>query len=96
MTSPYSFDPQFPVFPNGFISWTETHHEIVSIVSWAMSNDDYPEFLQDILYKNGKGGIWELCSNLAFSFENEYVGFQWDGEWFDTLEAWVLEKIKGE
>lgn len=97
MESPYNFDTQFPHFPNGFVSWTETHHEIVEIVSWAMSNDNYPEYLQDALYKNGKGGIWELCTNWAFEFEVLHANTNWeDAEWFDTLEEWVLKKIQGE
>lgn len=94
MTSP---NTQSPHFPNGFVSWTETHHVIVEIISRLMDQDEYPEALEKIHYQMGTGGIWELCSDLTFEFENEYVGDTWeDSEWFDTLEDWVLDKVNGD
>jgi hypothetical protein len=82
-------------FPNGFLSWAETHHEVVAIVTRTMDQDNYPVFLEKIQMEKGSGGIWEFCIAFTFQFEQAHKGREWEGDWFDTLEETLLNLIEG-
>lgn len=80
-------------FPNGFINWAETHHEIVSAVTKIMLADRLPIVLEEIQLKQGTGGIYEFCIDLADEFEELNRGREWDGEFFDEIEVFINQKI---
>lgn len=80
-------------FPNGFTSWAETHHEIVSAVTEIMLTDHLPTALEEIQLSQGTGGIYEFCIDLADEFEELNRGREWDGEFFDEIEAFINQKI---
>jgi hypothetical protein len=82
-------------FPNGFLSWAETHHEVVAIVTRLMEKEEYPVFLENLEDQSGMGGIWEFCIEFSFWFENKYKGKEWgDIDWFDALDLELFLKFE--
>jgi hypothetical protein len=81
-------------FPNGFSSWAETHHEIVSIVTLAMENSKtMPISLEEIQMQSGTGGIWELCIDLTDQFEELNRDREWDGEFFEEVYEFTRKNL---
>jgi len=81
-------------FPNGFLSWAETHHEIVSIVTLAMEDSKtMPIYLEEIQMQQGTGGIWELCVDLTDQFEELNRDREWDGEFFDEVYEFTRKNL---
>ena len=81
------------IFPNGFASWQETHFEIVSaIVIEARKNFPSGKVGQAIEAK-GTGGLYELAKELTDQFEKMHKGYQWDGEFFDTIEEFCENEL---
>jgi hypothetical protein len=80
-------------FPNGFESWAETHHEVVSAITLTMNQDEYPIKLEEIQLSKGSGGIWEFCIELTDEFEKLNEGREWDGEFYDEIEEFINSKI---
>ena len=80
---------------NGFRSWAETHHEIVTIINYQIDRDfgDIPRLLDEILSTEGTGGIYDLCIDLTTEFESINEGRVWDGDWLDEVIEFVKEKI---
>jgi hypothetical protein len=79
---------------NGFRSWAETHHEIVTIINYQIDRDfgDVPRLLDEILSTEGTGGIYDLCIDLTTEFESINEGRVWDGDWLDAVIEFVKEK----
>ncbi len=75
-------------FPNGFTSWMEAHHEIVKEIHL---NGNSP-LITEIMETQGTGGLFELSEALTDEFEKKYEGHIWDGEWYETIEAFFKEK----
>jgi hypothetical protein len=82
-----------PNFPNGFTSWVETHHEIVSAVERMRDQDEMPEGILKIQESRGTGGFYELCEDLTNEFEKLNEGREWDGEFFEEIEDFINLKI---
>jgi hypothetical protein len=81
-------------FPNGFYSWAETHHEIVSIVALAMQDPiEMPMSLEEIQMEQGSTGITELCIRLTDEFEELNRGREWDGEWIDEVYEFTRKNL---
>jgi hypothetical protein len=81
-------------FPNGFSSWAETHHEIVSAITLAMEDPiSMPISLEEIQLEQGTGGIWEFCIQLTDEFESLNRGREWDGEFFEELEEFINKNL---
>lgn len=83
---------------NGFRSWAETHHEIVTIINYQIDRDvnifgQMPRLLDEILSTEGTGGIYDLCIDLTTEFETINDGRVWDGDWLDAVIDFVKEKI---
>jgi hypothetical protein len=78
------------VTPNGLISWTETHFEVVAHLirtenqSGSLSNQRHTQ--------QGIGGLYELAEDLATQFEKKFEGKDWDGDFYDEIEAFLSEK----
>lgn len=75
-------------FPNGFLSWAETHHEVVAMITRIMDQEAYPVFLETLEIDKGMGGIWEFCISFTFQFEQTHKGVEWGEvqDYFETLE----------
>jgi hypothetical protein len=90
---------KLPKFPNGFVSWMETHHEmVIALVIIEGDFDKAPQAFVDYYEKVGTGGMYELADRLTDQFEKENVGVVWgeDKEYFDTIEYFIdteLEKL---
>lgn len=72
-------------FPNGFTSWFETSVEISEHMFNAIETNK--------VELNGRGQLWELIENYTDEFENKYLNVEWDGDWFDTIDEFMQEKI---
>lgn len=81
-------------FPNGFSSWYETHHEIVSEMTLRlMDGNTTPVLLKEISETQGTGGLYELARALTDEFEQLNKGRQWDGEFFDEINLFCTTKF---
>jgi hypothetical protein len=81
-------------FPNGFPSWQETHFEIVR---YLISTEDIEDTISGKRrVEQGIGGLYEIAEELTDQFENSHIGVGWDGDFFDSLDAFLESKEKGE
>ena len=79
-------------FPNGFEDWSETHFEVVNLITMAISEDN-PFILKE--YENGGvGRMYELANDWTDEFEKQNEGKEWDGDWFEAIEDFMLNKLK--
>lgn len=80
---------------DAFRSWAETHHEIVTIVTYQLDEiyGQRPRLLDEILSTEGTGGIYDLCIDLTTEFEKIHEDRVWDGDWLDAVIEFVQEKI---
>lgn len=76
-------------FVNGFTSWEETHFEVVSAISLQANKDKPCKVIADIIESQGTGGLYELAEELTDKFEKIHKDRQWDGEFFDAIEAFL-------
>ena len=74
-------------FPNGFASWMETHHEIVTHL--ARTVDFSGSAAHYASEQGGTGRLWELGEELTDLFENKYKDFFFDGEFYDYIEEFL-------
>ena len=81
-------------FPNGFASWMETHHEIVSAIAIDLNRcTPWSKRLLEISESQGTGGIYELAEELTDKFEKKYEGKEWDGDFFDVIEVFIDKEL---
>lgn len=83
-------DREYVDFPNGFVSWTETYAEIVSV----MTSDFVEEETNFRDQVNGMFGIYEKARDWAFEFEQLNRGRGWDGEWIDEVFQFAHDKVR--
>lgn len=71
----------------------ETHHEVVS----AITLDLQQKFISPLIYNKqmemGRGGLYELAEELTDEFEKMHEGYEWDGDFFDTIEEFLVDKF---
>lgn len=79
-------------FPNGFVSWYETHYFVCLYI--GEKADKKCTLANQRSLKQGVGGLWELSQELTDEFESLNQGREWDGEWMEELEAWLEAKDK--
>ncbi len=88
-------------FPNGFESWAETHHEIVSEINRVMDTLGGTPRLNEIQDSQGSHGMYSLAIELTDQFERDNQGVEWGSEdeasnlldWHETLEAFLLKYL---
>jgi hypothetical protein len=78
-------------FPNGFTSWIETHHEVVSYITRQLDNNylSMDTKVAKEYESGGTGRVYELAADWTDLFESENNGRDWDGEFFDELEEFL-------
>ena len=59
------------------------------IVAHFYSNPN-SNILEKVEREEGRGGMWELAQSLADSFYQDKI---WDGEFFDSLENFLKQKL---
>lgn len=80
-------------FPNGFTSWRETYYDIVARITVILDKDLPSKSVHLIHETEGRGGLYEFAENLTDEFEEIHRGRQWDGEYVDTIEAFLDERL---
>lgn len=80
-------------FPNGFTSWQETHFEVVQAITLIAAQDEPYGIVLERREAQGHGGLYELAEELTDEFERTYAQHFWDGEFIDTIEAWLNQKL---
>lgn len=81
-------------FPNRFDSWYKTHHEVVSFLTLEYERDSVTSKVAEFYEQNGTGGMYELARELTDEFETLNIGREWDGEFFEEIESFLMQKIK--
>ena len=82
-------------FPNGFLSWMETHHEVVSFLTLNYERDQtHNGKVSRILEEQGTGGLYEFAEDLTDKFENENKDRFWDGDFFEEIESFLMKQVK--
>jgi hypothetical protein len=82
--------------PNGFESWMETHHEVVTEINKALPSDSVPENSNVAIRRaeaQGTGGIYELAEELTTKFETLNKGREWDGEFYEEIESFCTKEL---
>lgn len=71
-------------------SWVETHHEIVAGITRALDRPENPEsHIWKRHNEQGTGGIYELAEDLTNEFQKATKDHEWDGEFFEAIEAYI-------
>lgn len=83
-------------FPNGFASWMETHHEIVTEIALIIDKYDPSHPVVKRYDTTGTGGMYELAESLTDKFEQANVGVNWgeDKEYFDVIEEFIQKEFE--
>ena len=84
------------VFPNGFISWQETHFEVIQAITQEWLKDEPEGLVAERQEEQGHGGLYELATELTDEFEELNKDVLWgeDKEYFDEIEKFLDEKLK--
>jgi hypothetical protein len=77
-------------FPNGFKSWMETYHEIVEFI--ALDDEGETTTIGRVRADKGLCELYSLAESWADEFEYVNEGREWDGEFFDEIEQFKLQK----
>lgn len=80
-------------FPNGFASWQETHYEVVAAILFDDRHNPEHSAVSVIMERAGTGGLYELAEKLTDEFEKINEGKEWDGDFFDEIDAFMEEKL---
>ena len=80
-------------FPNGFVSWCETHHEVVSFLTLEYERGSSTSKVAEFYEKNGMRGMYDLAEELTDEFELLNKDREWDGEFFEEIESFLMKKI---
>ena len=83
-------------FPNGFESWHETHFEVVSFIALQYERDSVTSKVAEMHDRLGSGGLYELAESLTNEFELLSKGREWDGEFYEELESFLMQKLNNE
>ncbi len=82
-------------FPNGFTSWIETHHEVVIFITEHLRKENPDDVINRRSSIQGLGGMYELAEEWTDQFETFYKGHEWDGDFLDTIEEFLITKNAG-
>ena len=81
-------------FPNGFASWSETHHEVVAEITRRMDNRGGSPALNAIFENHGTNGLYALSAKLTDLFEEQNEGETWKArDWRDTLDEFLNQNL---
>lgn len=83
-------------FPNGFRSWMETHHEIVTHMTTLNQGGDWKsEIMRQYHEQGGFPMFYDLAKDLTDDFEKVYKGVKWgvEIEFFETIESFCKQRL---
>ena len=78
-------------FVNGFDSWIESYNEISNIIRNLIEKEN--PIISEMYSKTGYGLIYELSKDLTHEFELLNKDRDWDGDWYDEIEAFIESKF---
>jgi len=81
-----------PKFPNGFRSWMETHHEVVTNMQVIMKNG-LPEETKKQVDLYGICVLYDIAESITDKFEMINKGRQWDGDFFEAVDEFTLAEL---
>lgn len=73
--------------------YLETHYEVVSAIEHDLQNH-FDGKIHRLVELNGMGAKWELAKDITDKFEKMHEDREWDGDWLDTLEDFILEEFE--
>ena len=71
------------------VEYLETFYEIVAAFYSYLDS----KILQNIEETQGRGGMWEFAIKLTDEFQELHNNREWDGEFFDEIENFLIDKI---
>ena len=80
-------------FPNGFQSWAETNYEVVSEIKRKLESEREGGPLTTRINQNGRRVLIDIAISITDEFEKRHEGFDWDGEWDESVWAFVDEYL---
>jgi hypothetical protein len=85
-------------FPNGFNSWRNTYFEVSGQLNHIINegDDTWPSRIELIDKMQGRDGIYQLAEKYTDIFEQQYKDKEWNGEFYDVVEEFVIELINNE
>jgi hypothetical protein len=90
-------------FQNGFQSWMETHHEVVTFIAvFLIEVKGFPSdksvqstsVIQKEYGLEGTTAMYELAEKWTDEFELLNKGRDWDGEFYEEVEVFCMKKNK--
>lgn len=82
-------------FLNGFRSWMETHHEVISHLTLSVTQSGTLAYIEHD--RRGTVGLYELAEDLTDEFELKFKGINWvedEIDFWETIELWLNSKDK--
>jgi len=73
----------------------ETHYEVVAFIE---NHLNLPESMQvgslirNVQEDRGHGGLYEIAEDLTDEFEQKNKDRDWDGEFFESIEEFLIER----
>jgi hypothetical protein len=80
-------------FPNGFASWRETFFEVTCAIRDEHKKNFPKGKVKDYHTEGGTCALYNLAEELTDEFEVLNKGREWDGEFFDEIEAFCKTKL---
>lgn len=85
-----------PRYPNGLTNWKETYYQFSTAIQNHLDTMPDVESVVQIRHEQqGSGGLWELADEWTDEFEKLHKGREWDGDYFDEIDAFFEKKNKG-
>lgn len=84
-------------FPNSFENWYESFFEVTTYIEERLrfyDNNDGNE-VEEIhrrVESEGRGGLYLLAKEWTDEFEELNKGREWDGEFFDEIDEFLIKK----
>lgn len=88
-----------PEFPNGFRSWMETHHEVVSAITVILCKKKPTGIVAQTQEESGSTALYDLAKKLTDEFEKLNEGLEWgvdEGaeDFMEAIEEFLNKKLK--
>ncbi len=96
MTATASSLTQAPHFINGFVSWRETHFEVVQAITIEHSKKKPTGIVAETQFNDGFVGMYQLAASLTDKFEKLNEGRQWDGEFHEEVWDFCQKELQAE
>jgi hypothetical protein len=75
------------------VEFLEVHYEVVKRITLELEVEGRPSLAFDVMENQGLGGLYELAENLTTEFVILHKDNQWDGDFFETIEKFLNEKL---